>query len=156
MALQLDRAAHGVDDARIFDEEPVAGRLDHAAAMPRDAGIDQVMPEGLEARDRPLLVSLDEAAVPDHVGAQNGGKPALGAGLLLHAISVPLGRFARRLTKRIVGDKPQREVFGRRATPFLAICLRRSAGRPHPSPRSVRAGSANRGFPGLHRRSGSG
>ena len=38
--LQLDRTAQRVDNASEFDEEPVAGRFDNAAAM-LDFGIDR-------------------------------------------------------------------------------------------------------------------
>src|SRR5437764_12090569 len=39
LALQFGRAAHRIDDAGEFDQEPVSGGLDDAAAMPGDIGV---------------------------------------------------------------------------------------------------------------------
>ena len=77
-ALHLDGAAHRVEDAREFDEHAVAGGLDDAALPERDLGIDQIATQGFETRERPFLVRFHEPAVPDHIGGEDGGKPALG------------------------------------------------------------------------------
>jgi hypothetical protein len=44
--------------------------------MADDHGVDQIAPMRLLPHDRPLLVSLDEARVSDHIGHKNGGEPA--------------------------------------------------------------------------------
>ena len=45
--LKLDRAAHRVDHASKFGEEPVAGALDDAPAVHGDGGIDQIAAQAL-------------------------------------------------------------------------------------------------------------
>ena len=40
--LQLDGAAHGIDDASELDEKAIAGPLNDAAVMQSDGGIDQI------------------------------------------------------------------------------------------------------------------
>ncbi len=51
-ALNLDGAAHGIDDAGEFDEQPVARRLDDAALMLGDLRVDEVLAVRLEALQR--------------------------------------------------------------------------------------------------------
>ena len=46
-ALHRDRAGDGLDDAREFDQDAVAGRLDDAALVLGDLGIDQFAPQRL-------------------------------------------------------------------------------------------------------------
>jgi hypothetical protein len=50
LALQFDRAAHRIDDAREFDQEPVAGGLDDAPAMLGDFRISELAVDRFERR----------------------------------------------------------------------------------------------------------
>jgi hypothetical protein len=69
--LNLNRAAHGVDDAAEFDEVAVARPLDDAAMMGRDRGIDQIAAQPPQPRQRAILVRASEPAVADDVRDQN-------------------------------------------------------------------------------------
>jgi hypothetical protein len=40
-SLNFERAAHGVDDAAKFDDQPVAGALDHPAVVDGDRRVNQ-------------------------------------------------------------------------------------------------------------------
>jgi hypothetical protein len=55
--LNLDGAAHGIDDATELDQDAVAGALDRPAVMRRDGGNDQITPQRPQPRQRPILVS---------------------------------------------------------------------------------------------------
>ena len=79
-ALNVDRAAHGVDGAGEFDQHAVAGGLDDAAAMFGDFRIDQRAPAVLEPRQSSLFVAPHEPAVTDDVRRKNGRQTALHAG----------------------------------------------------------------------------
>src|SRR5260370_27745044 len=70
-ALNLDRAANGVDHAAEFDESAVPGALDDAAMMRVDGGIDQVAPQAAEPRQSAILVGPGEAAIADDVRDQD-------------------------------------------------------------------------------------
>ena len=50
--LQLDGAAHRIDDARKLDEQPVAGGLDDAAPMLLDLGVRELAPDRLQRGER--------------------------------------------------------------------------------------------------------
>ena len=54
--LNLDGAAHGVDDAAELDQGAVAAVLDDAALMDGDGRIDQVASERPQPRQNPILV----------------------------------------------------------------------------------------------------
>jgi hypothetical protein len=47
--------------------------------MTLDSRVDDLRALLLEPRQRAGLVSVHQAALPDHIGGENGGKPALGA-----------------------------------------------------------------------------
>jgi len=66
-ALHVDRAAHGIDHAREFQEQTVAGRLDDAAVMFGDLGVDELTPVGFQRCQRAAVVHAHEARVPDHI-----------------------------------------------------------------------------------------
>ena len=51
--------------------------LDDAAPAFGDRGIDDLEPNGLQARERSRLVDFHEAAVADDVRGENCGEPAL-------------------------------------------------------------------------------
>jgi hypothetical protein len=71
LALQFDRAAHRIDDAREFDQQPVAGRLDNAAAMLGNFGVHQFAPGYLERRERALLVLAHQPRIAGDIGRQH-------------------------------------------------------------------------------------
>jgi hypothetical protein len=56
-SLKLDRAAHRVDHASKFGEEPIAGALDDAPTVRCDRGINQIAAQASEARQRSVFVS---------------------------------------------------------------------------------------------------
>ena len=69
--LELDRAAHRVDDAAKVDENAVAGALDGAAMMRGDRGINQIAAQRAQPRQRSLLVGAGEPAVANNIGDQD-------------------------------------------------------------------------------------
>ena len=75
----LDRggALDGVDDARELDQRAVTHELDDAAMELFYRGIDQFPTAGLQPRQRAYLILAHEAAVANHIGSQDCGKPSL-------------------------------------------------------------------------------
>ena len=69
--LDLDRAAHGVDDAAKLDDRPVAGALDHAAVVDGDGRIDEIAAQRAQPRQRAILVRAGQAAEADDVRGQD-------------------------------------------------------------------------------------
>ena len=69
--LNLDRAAHRVDDAAELDDAAVAGALDDAPMVHRDGRIDQIAAQRPEPRQDAILVRAREPAVADHIGDEN-------------------------------------------------------------------------------------
>jgi hypothetical protein len=67
-ALDLDGAAHRVNNAAEFDDASVAGALDDAAAMHGDDRVDEVAAERPEASEDPILIRASETAEADNVG----------------------------------------------------------------------------------------
>ena len=76
--LDRDGATDGVDDAGELGQEPIAHRLNDAAAVLGDRGVDHLGAARLEARQRPRLVGADESAVADHVGTEDCRQPPFG------------------------------------------------------------------------------
>jgi len=74
--LDLDRAAHGVDHARKFRQEPVAGVLYDPPSVLPDLGVDQLPEVRGEALVSALFVSTHQARVPRHVGGEDCGEAA--------------------------------------------------------------------------------
>jgi hypothetical protein len=74
--LDLDRAAHRVDDARELDEQPVARGLDDASLVLGDLAVDQLRTMRLEALERTLLVDAHQPAVADDVRREDGAQLA--------------------------------------------------------------------------------
>ena len=70
--LQVDGAAHGIDDTGEFDQHAVAGGLDDAAAVLRDLGIDQLAPVRLHLRERAFLVGAHQPTIAGDIGRKNG------------------------------------------------------------------------------------
>ena len=56
-----------------------AHQLDHAPAVCRDLGVDQVFAVQFERGQGARLVGLHEAAIADHVRGQDRGEPAFQA-----------------------------------------------------------------------------
>ena len=71
-ALDFHRAAHGIDRARKFDQRAVTRRLDDAAAMLRNLGIDEFASVRLERCERAFLVDAHQAAVASDIGREDG------------------------------------------------------------------------------------
>src|ERR1700722_3863983 len=69
--LDFDGAAHGVDHAAEFDDEPVAGALDHPPVMHGDGRIDQIAAQRPQPRERAILVRPSEPRVADHIRNQD-------------------------------------------------------------------------------------
>jgi hypothetical protein len=65
--LQVNCAAHCIDNAREFQQQAVTGRLDDAAVMFRDLGVDKLPPVGFQYRQRATIVHAHEARVPGHI-----------------------------------------------------------------------------------------
>ena len=62
--LDLDGAAHRVDDAAELDERAVAGALDDASAMDGDGRIDEVAAQRSKPRQRAVLVGAGRRLKP--------------------------------------------------------------------------------------------
>ena len=55
-ALHVDGAAHRIDHAREFQQQAVTGRLDDAAVVFGDLGVDELPPVGFQRRQRAAVV----------------------------------------------------------------------------------------------------
>ena len=69
--LDLDGAAHRVDQAAKLDKQAIAGALDHATVMHSDGRVDQVAAEAPQTRKRPVLVRAREPAVAHDIRDQD-------------------------------------------------------------------------------------
>ncbi|MGB8039115.1 MAG: hypothetical protein WCF39_13675 [Pseudolabrys sp.] len=77
--LNIDGAAHGIDNADKFHQNPVACRLDDAAAMLRDLRVDELLAVNFEGVKRALIVGTHETAVASNIPGKDRGKSALDA-----------------------------------------------------------------------------
>ena len=75
--LHGDAALDGVDGRGELDQKAIARRLDDAAPMLRDRGIDDLGARGLEARERATLAMAHEPRISDDIGGHDRGEPAL-------------------------------------------------------------------------------
>ena len=75
-ALDLDGAAHGIDDASKFRQQAVAGVLDDAASVLPDLWLDQLPEMRLEAFVRALLVRAHQARISRHISGEDCGETA--------------------------------------------------------------------------------
>ena len=75
--LQLDRAAHGVDDAGELGKEAVAGRLDDATAMLGDFGIAEFAANRTQRRESALFVRAHQPRIAGDIDRQNGRQSSL-------------------------------------------------------------------------------
>ena len=77
LALNLDRAAHRVDDAGKLYEQAVTGGLDDAPAMLLDLGIAQLSSDRLQRRERAFLVLAHQPRIARNIGRQDRREPPL-------------------------------------------------------------------------------
>ena len=91
-ALQAHRAFDRIDHRAEFGEHAIAHQLEDVAVVARDLGLEQVLAPGRQPLMRPLLVTLHERGVADHVGGENGGELAFHGRAVLAATR----RLARR------------------------------------------------------------
>jgi hypothetical protein len=74
--LDLDRAAHRIDDARKFDQHAVARRLDDAPMMLPDFRVDQLAAMRLQPAEGALLIRPHQPRVTRHIGSEDRRKAA--------------------------------------------------------------------------------
>ena len=82
--LNIDGAAHSIDNADELHQNPVARRLDDTAAMLGDLRVDQFLAMDLEIVKRTLFIARHEPAVAGNITSQYRGKSALDA-IVTHA-----------------------------------------------------------------------
>ena len=70
--MNLDRAAHRVDDAAKLGEYPVAHPFHDAPVVNRKGGIDKVAAQRPQTREGAVFVGARKSAVTNHVGSENG------------------------------------------------------------------------------------
>jgi hypothetical protein len=75
-ALDLDGAAHGIDDARKLHQHAVAGGLDDATVMLPDFRVDEFATMRLQPIDGTFLIGSHQPRITRHIGGQDGRKPA--------------------------------------------------------------------------------
>jgi hypothetical protein len=85
-ALDLDRAAHGVDGAAELDQHAVAGRLDDAAAILGDLGVDQRLAAGFQAGEGSFFIASHQPAVAGNIGGQDCREASVNPGTCHTAI----------------------------------------------------------------------
>jgi len=86
-ALDLDGAFDRIDHTREFDERPVAGQLDDAAAVLFYLRVDELAAMRLQAVERPFLVRAHQPRVARHIGGKDRGETALDG--LFHGLPLP-------------------------------------------------------------------
>src|SRR5215831_12454756 len=86
-ALDFDRTAHRVDDAREFREHAVAGGLDDAATVLADLRIDQLSAMRFQAFERAFLVRSHQPRVTRDIGGEDRGETPLDG--LFHSLPQP-------------------------------------------------------------------
>ena len=89
LALDLDGAAHRIDDADELGQQAVAGGLDDASAVLGDLGIDEFAAMCLQSGKGALLVGTHQPAVAGDIDGQDGRQPPLHplAGQACHSLS---------------------------------------------------------------------
>jgi hypothetical protein len=71
--LDLNSAAHGIDDARELGKKAIAGVLDDAAPVLGDLRINQLAEMRPQAFVRTLLVGSHQPRIPRHVCGEDRG-----------------------------------------------------------------------------------
>ena len=77
LALDVNRAAHCVDDAGELDQQPVTSSFDDTAAMFDDPGIDQFAPDRFQRRKRAFFVGAHQPGISDDISSQDRSQPPL-------------------------------------------------------------------------------
>jgi len=93
-ALNLDRAAHRIDDARKLNQEPIAGGLDDATAMFGDLRVAELAADRPQCGESSFLVGLHQPRIARHVGRQDRRQPPFDALSLLGIHGLMLPRIA--------------------------------------------------------------
>jgi hypothetical protein len=91
LALQFDRAAHCIDDARKLGQQPVAGSFDDATAMLGDLGVRHFAAQRRQGSVRALLVLAHQPRIAHDIGRQDRRQPTLDALSLpsIHGVILP-------------------------------------------------------------------
>ena len=99
--LDLHCALDGLDGARELGQKTIPHQLDDASMILTDLGVDQGFTMGSERSKCTRLVSLNEAAVSDHVSGQDGSEAAFQArSPLRRSLPTVAGRF-HAVTQRV-------------------------------------------------------
>jgi hypothetical protein len=77
--LRFGHTAERIDDAGELGEKPVAGGLNHPAAMRSDRRVDHLSPDGPQPVEGSFFVHPDQARITSDVGCQDCGEPTLRA-----------------------------------------------------------------------------
>jgi hypothetical protein len=67
VTLDIDGAAHRINDAGEFDQHPIPGGLDDPAAVFLDLRIDQLAPRRLQRGERSLFVGAHQTAIAGNI-----------------------------------------------------------------------------------------
>jgi hypothetical protein len=74
--LDFDRAADCIDDARILDQQTVAGGLDDAPMMFADLGVDELATVGPQVLERALFVRSHQSRIARDISGEDRRKTA--------------------------------------------------------------------------------
>src|SRR5439155_14817850 len=77
--LHLDRAAHGIDDARKLHQHAVTGGLDDATVVLGDLRIDQFTTDRFQRGEIPFLVLAHQPRVARAIGSEDRREPTFDA-----------------------------------------------------------------------------
>lgn len=75
--LHRHRAGHGINNAGELDQHAIARRLDDAAVIRRNRGIDDLAAVRFQGCERADLISAHQSRVARDIGCKDGCKPAL-------------------------------------------------------------------------------
>ena len=75
--LHRNRTGDRLDHARELDQDAIAGRLDNAAPVVSDLGVDEFAAMRSEPRESAGLIRPHQPAVSRDIGGENGREPAL-------------------------------------------------------------------------------
>ena len=89
--LNVDGAAHRVDNAGKLNQQAVAGGLDDPPAMLVDFRVGDFAPDRLERKERSLFVLAHQPGIADDIGRQNCRQPAFGARFCGNVHALALG-----------------------------------------------------------------
>jgi hypothetical protein len=88
-ALNIDGAADGVDHADELHEHPVSGRLDDAATVLGDLGVDQFLAMRLKLAQRAFLIGAHQPTVAGDVASEYRSQSAVNA-VFRHVVDLQL------------------------------------------------------------------